>query len=219
MHIFLVFFFLPLEYHIPYYTHQLSETMDNLTSILDSPDAPPSTSMLHAASRHKDVLSDYRRDFSRLRGNVELALQRNNLLGSIRQDINAYKSSLPPQTDALLAERNRIDSSNRMTDDILNQAYATREDFAQQRTMLAGVNSRIGGVLSEWTEVSLLLSHSNLYRISRGKGARSHRNGTINFQIKMSNQNFGTSYPYLHSVYRSGKLTPGPSEYRTDRIS
>lgn len=31
----------------------------------------------------------------------------------------------------------------------LSQAYATREDFAQQRTMLTGVNSRMTGVLSE----------------------------------------------------------------------
>jgi hypothetical protein len=83
--------------------------------------------------------------------------------------LSAYKQSLPPQTDALLAERSRIDSSNRMTDEILeyvvhrfnewnrcvdffpddSQAYATREDFAQQRTMLTGVNSRMTGVLSE----------------------------------------------------------------------
>jgi hypothetical protein len=29
-----------------------------------------------------------------------------------------------------------------------SQAYATREDFAQQRTMLQSINSRMGGVLS-----------------------------------------------------------------------
>ncbi|KAJ9102665.1 hypothetical protein QFC19_004774 [Naganishia cerealis] len=84
------------------------------------------------------------------KSNIEQALQRHDLLGSIRKDINAYKQSLPPQTDALLAERDRIDSSNRMTDEILEQAYATREDFAQQRTMLTGINSRITGVLSKY---------------------------------------------------------------------
>ena len=73
-------------------------------------------------------------------------MARTNLLGSIRKDIkyvhaqirldlvtssladwknslSAYKSSLPQhdqgRTDALLNERGRIDSSNRMTDEIL----------------------------------------------------------------------------------------------------
>lgn len=64
--------------------------------------------MMHAASRHRDVLDDYRRDFVRTRvgrgvqtplrlitlnkslfeqKNVEAALARTNLLGSIRKDI------------------------------------------------------------------------------------------------------------------------------------
>lgn len=46
---------------------QLAEALDTLTTILNSPDIPPSTSMTHAASRHRDALDDYRRDFVRLR--------------------------------------------------------------------------------------------------------------------------------------------------------
>lgn len=46
---------------------QLGEAIDNLTGLLNSPDIPPSTSMMHAASRHRDVLDDYRRDFVRTR--------------------------------------------------------------------------------------------------------------------------------------------------------
>jgi hypothetical protein len=49
------------------HTVQLGEAIDNLTGLLNSPDIPPSTSMMHAASRHRDVLDDYRRDFVRTR--------------------------------------------------------------------------------------------------------------------------------------------------------
>ncbi|KAJ9097160.1 hypothetical protein QFC21_004829 [Naganishia friedmannii] len=108
-----------MEEEIDELLEKLSATLDTLTALLNSPDEPPSTSMMHAASRHRDIYDDYRREFVRTRSNIEQALQRHDLLGSIRKDINAYKQSLPPQTDALLAERDRIDSSNRMTDEIL----------------------------------------------------------------------------------------------------
>lgn len=89
---------------------QLSSTLDSLTALLNSPDVPPSTSMLHAASRHRDIYDDYRREFVRTRvcseksltsdqrpfspvltcfdqANIEQTLQRHDLLGSIRKDI------------------------------------------------------------------------------------------------------------------------------------
>ncbi|TFY61965.1 hypothetical protein EVJ58_g4171 [Rhodofomes roseus] len=48
--------------------------------------------------------------------NVQTALDQANLLSGVRNDIDAYKSSA---ADSLLAERGHIDSSHRMTDDIL----------------------------------------------------------------------------------------------------
>ena len=87
-----------------------------------------------------------------------------------------YKSSLPSQTDALLGDRGRIDSSHRMMNDTLkcvftllpavmfltaclsSQAYATREDFAQQRSMLASIDSRMGGVLSQMPGINSLIT-------------------------------------------------------------
>lgn len=43
--------------------------------------------MQHAAARHRENLDDYRRDFTRVRGNIDQAVQRSNLLGSVRKDI------------------------------------------------------------------------------------------------------------------------------------
>ncbi|GFZ52368.1 hypothetical protein JCM24511_10141 [Saitozyma sp. JCM 24511] len=137
---------------------KLEQAIDDLMALINSPSQPPSTSMQHAAQRHRDNLDDYRRDFVRTRNNVEQALARQNLLGSVRKDISDYKSSLSSQTDALLQDRGRIDSSHRMMDETLNQAYATREDFSQQRSMLARVDQRMGGVLSQMPGINSLIS-------------------------------------------------------------
>lgn len=42
--------------------------------------------------------------------------------------------------------------------DFCSQAYATREDFAQQRTMLASIDSRMGGVLSQMPGINSLIT-------------------------------------------------------------
>ena len=39
-----------------------------------------------------------------------------------------------------------------------SQAYATREDFAQQRSMLARIDSRMGGVLSQMPGINSLIT-------------------------------------------------------------
>ncbi|WVW86958.1 hypothetical protein I302_109014 [Kwoniella bestiolae CBS 10118] len=137
---------------------KLEQAIDDLSALINSPSQPPSASMQHAAQRHRDNLDDYRRDFLRTRGNVEQSIRRSNLLGSVRKDINDYKSATNSQTDALLQDRGRIDSSHRMMDDTLNQAYATREDFAQQRSLLASIDSRMGGVLSQMPGINSLIT-------------------------------------------------------------
>ncbi|WWC65810.1 uncharacterized protein I303_108432 [Kwoniella dejecticola CBS 10117] len=137
---------------------KLEQAIDDLSALINSPSQPPSASMQHAAQRHRDNLDDYRRDFVRTRGNVEQSIRRSNLLGSVRKDINDYKTATNSQTDALLQDRGRIDSSHRMMDDTLNQAYATREDFAQQRTLLASIDSRMGGVISQMPGINSLIT-------------------------------------------------------------
>lgn len=85
--------------------------------------------MQHAAQRHRENFDDYKRDYERVRSNIDAAVQRSNLLGSVRKDIkwvgwecadaSDYKTAMSSQTDALLADRGRIDSSHRMMDETL----------------------------------------------------------------------------------------------------
>lgn len=45
-----------------------------------------------------------------------------------------------------------------MMDETLDQAYATREDFAQQRGMLASIDARMGGVVQQMPGINRLIS-------------------------------------------------------------
>jgi hypothetical protein len=57
--------------------------------------------MQHAVQRHRDNLDDYRRDFLRTRSNVEQAVQRHNLLGSVRKDIRLALLEIALRTEML----------------------------------------------------------------------------------------------------------------------
>ncbi|KZT54132.1 28 kda golgi snare protein [Calocera cornea HHB12733] len=128
-----------------------------LSRILSTPSAPSGPSVAHAVQRHREVLQDYTRDFRRTKQNVQTALEQANLLGSVRGEIENYKTSRTSTTDALLSERGHIDSSHRMADELLQHAHDTRAEFRQQARMLGGVQQRMTGVLSDIPGINNIL--------------------------------------------------------------
>ncbi|KAI0734389.1 V-snare-domain-containing protein [Fomitopsis betulina] len=134
-----------MEAEVEELLEKLQEINDQLSRLAEDTDNPPSQSMLRAIQRHREVYQDYARELRRTKTNVQAALDQANLLSGVRNDIDAYKSSA---ADPLLAERGHIDSSHRMTDDILAQAYETRAEFGRQRLTISGINARMQGVLS-----------------------------------------------------------------------
>ncbi|KAG5351702.1 hypothetical protein C0989_005215 [Termitomyces sp. Mn162] len=149
-----------LEAELDDLLEKAEETNERLATISNTPELL-SQSMLRAIQRHREVFQDNARELKRtkvqpldissisilsiFKASVKSALDQANLLNGVRNDIDAYKSST---ADALLAERGRIESSHRMTDDVLDQAYETRSEFARQRASLAGINNRMMDVLS-----------------------------------------------------------------------
>ncbi|TFK77436.1 V-snare-domain-containing protein [Pluteus cervinus] len=143
-----------LEVEVEDLLGKLTEANNQLGKLAENPDKL-SPSMLRAIQRHRELLNDNTRELNRTKASVKQALDQMNLLSGVRNDIDAYKSSA---ADALLAERGRIDSSHRMTDDILEQAYETRAEFGRQRTSLTGINTRILGVINMMPGMNNLLS-------------------------------------------------------------
>ncbi|KAI0033993.1 V-snare-domain-containing protein [Vararia minispora EC-137] len=134
---------------------KLGETNEQLSALSGDSMNPPSQSMLRAIQRHREVYQDYSREFRRTKADVRAALDQANLLAGVRNDIDAYKSSA---SEALLAERGRIDSSHRILDETLEQAYETRADISRQRSALGSIQTRMAGVLNTVPGINNLLS-------------------------------------------------------------
>ncbi|TFL03657.1 v-SNARE protein [Pterulicium gracile] len=144
-----------LELELDDLLEKLKEMNEQLGALSNGPDDPLSPSMLRTVQRHYDVYQDYCKETRRAKINVQQALDHANLLSGVRNDIDAYKSSA---ADSLLAERGRIDSSHRMVDDTLEQAYATRSEFSSQRLSLGTINTRMAGVMNTIPGINNLVS-------------------------------------------------------------
>lgn len=120
----------------------------------------------------RDKLADHRRDLTRLRDHLQKARENANLLGSVRDDISAYRAANPEaaEADYFLDERNQLDRSNDVADSVLSQAYAVRNDFAMQRETIANINRRITHAASQVPGINTLIG-----RIS----AKKRRDGII----------------------------------------
>jgi golgi SNAP receptor complex member 1 len=123
-------------------------------------------------SRHREILSEHRREVTRLKSQIQEARNRANLLSNVRNDIDAYHSSNPEAAEAeyMLDERRRIDNSHNVADSVLSQAYAVNESFGLQRETLASINRRITGAASQVPGLNSLIG-----RIS----AKKRRDGII----------------------------------------
>lgn len=152
---------------------QREALISQLSRLLDSESTLTSSALKqNNLSRHREILSEHRRELSRLRSALQDARNRANLLSNVRSDIDAYHSSNPESAEAdyMLGERSRIDNSNNMADSVLSQAYAVRDNFSLQNETLASIQRRITGAASQVPGLNSLIG-----RIS----AKKRRDGII----------------------------------------
>ncbi|OZJ04011.1 hypothetical protein BZG36_03621 [Bifiguratus adelaidae] len=116
--------------------NKLSLIISSMTEYLDRPSGhPTSPSMLHMLQRHKDILYDYNKEFRRIKATVKAAKDHWELMRSVHGESRSYIPN-GSVSDYMLTERSRIDNSHHMTDMVLEQAYATREDLNRQRATI-----------------------------------------------------------------------------------
>ncbi|KAL1882735.1 hypothetical protein VTK73DRAFT_1255 [Phialemonium thermophilum] len=150
------------------------KVISQLGRILDS-DANLTSSALkqNNLALLREKLVEHRRDLARLRASIAEARERANLLSSVRNDIDAYRTTGNPEqaeADYMLEERGRIDRSHDVADSVLSQAYAVRDGFVLQRETLTSINRRITLAASQVPGINSLMS-----RIS----AKKRRDGII----------------------------------------
>ena len=51
-----------------------------------------SAAVHHTLQRHRDILQDYRQEYSKTRANIQAVIEREDLLSSVHRDIDDYRS-------------------------------------------------------------------------------------------------------------------------------
>ncbi|CAK7222867.1 protein transport protein gos1 [Sporothrix curviconia] len=138
-----------------------------LTRILDSdPSLTASAVKQNNLALLREKYDEHRRDLTRLKGQLNHARDRANLMANVRNDINSHRangengeiSAEAAEADYMLGERSRIDNSHDMVDSVLSQAYAVNENFGLQRETLNNINRRITLAASKVPGINTLMN-------------------------------------------------------------
>ncbi|KAL2872056.1 putative vesicle transport v-SNARE protein Gos1 [Aspergillus lucknowensis] len=132
---------------------QLSRLLDSEATLTSS--ALKQTNL----TRHREILSEHKRELSRLTSAIAESRDRANLLSTVRSDIDSYRSSNPAaaEADYMLEERRRLDENHSVMDGVLSQAYSINESFGLQRETISSINRRIVGAASQVPGVNALI--------------------------------------------------------------
>lgn len=91
--------------------------------------------------------------------------EREDLLGSVRKDIESYKSGSGVnnrRTELFLKEHEHLRNSDRLIDDTISIAMATKENMTSQRGMLKSIQSRVNTLANRFPAINNLIQRINL---------------------------------------------------------
>ncbi|RPA82214.1 V-snare-domain-containing protein [Ascobolus immersus RN42] len=140
-----------------------------LNRILDS-QPNTSTTKLQNLLRHREILTEHRREYTRISSSIATARSRANLTQSVRNDISAYHSAQDGGRDRtaeieeeeyMLGERGRLEDSLAQVDSVISRAYEVNDSLTQQRIMLNHVGRRIQSVAGRIPGINKLMEKIN----------------------------------------------------------
>lgn len=121
--------------------------------------------LMHTLQRHRDILQDYTHEFHKTKSNFMAIREREDLLGSVRKDIETYKSGSGVnnrRTELFLKEHEHLRNSDRLIDDTISIAMATKENMTSQRGMLKTIQSRVNTLANRFPAINNLIQRINL---------------------------------------------------------
>uniref|UniRef100_A0A8D3BYD4 Golgi SNAP receptor complex member 1 n=1 Tax=Scophthalmus maximus TaxID=52904 RepID=A0A8D3BYD4_SCOMX len=135
---------------------ELEQLLAKLTAVNDKmaeyTNAPGTSSLnaalMHTLQRHRDILQDYTHEFHKTKGNFLAIREREDLLGSVRKDIETYKS--------VLSSLNSFHSVS------FSIAMATKENMTSQRGLLKSIQSRVNTLANRFPTINNLTQRINL---------------------------------------------------------
>ncbi|KAG4303118.1 hypothetical protein PCANB_000541 [Pneumocystis canis] len=118
-------------------------------SRLLNPDYEGNITKQYHVQRHKEILQKHRKEFEKMIKKKEKNWEHYRI-DSAKSNINKHKGfSEDSESNYFLQESTRLDNSHNITDQILLQAYATRDDFQQQKYLLDNMNHKIAKAISK----------------------------------------------------------------------
>ncbi|MEE6468610.1 hypothetical protein FKM82_008328 [Ascaphus truei] len=111
--------------------------------------------LMHTLQRHRDILQDYTHEFHKTKANFQAIREREDLLGSVRKDIESYKTGSGVnnrRTELFLKEHEHL----------RNIAMATKENMTSQRGMFKSIQSRVNTLANRFPAVNNLIQRINL---------------------------------------------------------
>uniref|UniRef100_A0A0B7BTX1 Golgi SNAP receptor complex member 1 n=1 Tax=Arion vulgaris TaxID=1028688 RepID=A0A0B7BTX1_9EUPU len=152
---------------------EISQLLSKLTEIngrmveyiQNTSSSSPSSALLHTLQRHRDILQDYSHEFQKITTNITAMKDREDLLGSVRRDISSYKNSgLNRRSDLYLKEHDHIRNSERLVDEQINIAIATKENLQSQGRFLTSVTHKMNTFVNRFPVVNSLVQRIHFRR-------------------------------------------------------
>uniref|UniRef100_A0A3B3CDG3 Golgi SNAP receptor complex member 1 n=1 Tax=Oryzias melastigma TaxID=30732 RepID=A0A3B3CDG3_ORYME len=135
---------------------KLTAVNDKMAEYTNTPGtASLNAALMHTLQRHRDILQDYTHEFHKTKGNFLAIREREDLLGSVRKDIETYKSGSGVnnrRTELFLKEHEHL----------RNIAMATKENMTSQRSILKSIQSRVNTLANRFPAINSLIQRINL---------------------------------------------------------
>lgn len=142
---------------------KLTDVNDKMISYCQTQAVPGST-VTHTLQRHRDILQDCTHEFQKTKANIQARKEREQLLSSVRKDIDAYKSSsgLNRRTDLYLKEHEHLRNSEKMVDDQISIAVKTKEELLNQRLAMKAIQTKMTTLVNRFPIINSLIQRINL---------------------------------------------------------
>lgn len=114
----------------------------------------------HTLRRHREILRDYSTEFRRARDNVHQQLQRESLLSGGINDATKEGSCLNNRvkgSDLYLKENEHINSCDKLLDEQMSIAMATKGNVQRQGMSLRGIGKKMGTLAKKYPMINSVM--------------------------------------------------------------
>uniref|UniRef100_A0A670KI61 Golgi SNAP receptor complex member 1 n=1 Tax=Podarcis muralis TaxID=64176 RepID=A0A670KI61_PODMU len=130
---------------------KLTGINDKMAEYTNSAGVPSlNAALMHTLQRHRDILQDYTHEFHKTKTNFLAVRERENLMGSVRKDIDGCGVN-NRRTELFLKEHEHL----------RNIAMATKENMTSQRGMMKSIQSKMNTLANRFPAVNSLIQRIN----------------------------------------------------------